>query len=45
MLLTNNQIFELPPIPMSGVGFTDVTYMALAGIGDTGDRIVWYQRR
>jgi hypothetical protein len=45
MLLTNNQIFELPPIPLSGVGFSDVTYMALTGIGDTGDRIVWYQRR
>jgi hypothetical protein len=45
LLLTNNQIFELPPVPLGGVGFTDVTYMALPGIGDTGDRIVWYQRQ
>ncbi len=45
LLLTNNQIFELPPIPLGGVGFTDVTYMALPGIGETGDRVVWYQRQ
>jgi hypothetical protein len=44
-LLTNNRIFELPDIPLGGVGYTDVTYMSLAGIGDTGDRIIWYQRR
>jgi hypothetical protein len=44
-LLTNNQVFELPSIPLGGVGFTDVTYMALSGIGETGDRIVWYQRQ
>lgn len=44
LLLTNNQIFELPPIPIGGVGYTDVTYMSLPGIGDTGDRIVWYRR-
>ena len=45
LLLTNNQIFELPPIPIGGVGYTDVTYMSLPGIGDTGDRIVWYRRQ
>jgi SAM-dependent methyltransferase len=45
LLLTNNRLFELPPIPLREAGHTDVTYMALAGIGDTGDRIVWYQRQ
>jgi len=44
-LLTNNRIFELPDSPLSGVGYTDVVYMSLPGIGDTGDRIVWYQKR
>jgi hypothetical protein len=44
-LLTNNRIFELPESPLSGVGFTDVVYMSLPGIGDTGDRIVWYQKQ
>ena len=28
-----------------GVGFTDATYMSLPGIGDTGDRVIWYQRQ
>ena len=44
-LLTNNRIFELPNSPLSGVGFTDSTYMSLPGIGDTGDRVIWYQRQ
>jgi hypothetical protein len=44
-LLTNNRIFELPGSPLSGVGFTDVVYMSLPGIGETGDRIVWYQKQ
>lgn len=44
-LLTNNRIFELPGSPLSGVAFTDVVYMSLPGIGDTGDRIVWYQKQ
>ena len=43
-LLTNNRIFELPELPLSGVGYTDVVYMSLPGIGDAGDRIVWYQK-
>jgi hypothetical protein len=43
-LLTNNRIFELPHLPLSGVAFTDVTYMPLSGIGDAGDRIIWYQK-
>ena len=42
--LTNNRVFELPAVPLSGVGFTDATYMSLPGIGNTGDRIIWYQR-
>jgi len=44
-LLTNNRIFELPGSPLSGVGFIDVVYMSLPGVGDTGDRIVWYQKQ
>ena len=43
-LLTNNRIFELPGSPLSGTGFADVTYMSLTGIGDTGDRVIWYQK-
>ena len=43
-LLTNNRIFELPGSPLTGVGFTDSTYMSLPGIGDTGDRVIWYQK-
>jgi hypothetical protein len=43
-LLTNNAIFEVPPNPIRRVGATDVKYMSLTGIGDTGDRILWYQR-
>ena len=45
ILLTNNRIFELPQIPLSGVGYTDVTYMSLSGIGETGDRVVWYRKQ
>ena len=44
-LLTNNRIFELPNSPLAGVGFTDATYMSLPGIGDAGDRVIWYQRQ
>jgi hypothetical protein len=44
-LLTNNRIFELPGSPLSGVGYTDVVYMSLPGVGETGDRIVWYQKQ
>jgi hypothetical protein len=44
-LLTNNRIFELPNSPLAGVGFTDVAYMSLPGIGDAGDRVIWYQRQ
>jgi len=43
-LLTNNRIFELPNSPLVGAGFTDATYMSLPGIGETGDRVIWYQR-
>ena len=44
-LLSNNRIFELPDSPLSGIGFTDSTYMSLPGIGDTGDRVIWYQKQ
>src|SRR5258705_3010979 len=44
LLLTNNRIFELSTTPLSGVDYSDVTYIVLPGIGDTGDRIIWYQR-
>ena len=44
-LLTNNRIFELPGSPLSGAGYADVTYMSLTGIGDTGDRVIWYQKQ
>ena len=43
-LLTNNRIFELPGSPLASAGFTDVVYMSLAGVGDAGDRLVWYRR-
>jgi SAM-dependent methyltransferase len=42
--LTNNRIFELPGNPLGGAGFADVSYMSLPGIGDTGDRIIWYRK-
>jgi SAM-dependent methyltransferase len=42
--LSNDPISELPASPISSVGSTDVTYMHLPGIGEAGDRIVWYQR-
>ena len=45
LLLTNNRIFELPSTPLTGVGFTDASYISLPGIGSTGDRIIWYQRQ
>lgn len=44
-LLTNDRIFELPTTPLTGIGFTDVTYITLPGIGNTGARIIWYQRQ
>jgi len=44
LFLSNNRIFELPSFPLRSVGFTDVSYMSLKGIGETGDHIVWYRR-
>jgi hypothetical protein len=43
-LLSNSLIFEVPPNPIRRIGATDVKYMAVTGVGDTGDRIYWYQR-
>jgi hypothetical protein len=34
----------LPNSPIGFVGSTDVNYMVLPGLGETGDRIAWYQR-
>lgn len=44
VLLTNNRIVELPGSPLTAAGQTDVGYMTLPGIGQTGDRITWYRR-
>jgi hypothetical protein len=45
VLLTNNRIFELPALPLAGVGFTDSVYMTIAGVGTTGDRLIRYQKQ
>ena len=44
LFLANSRIVELPGIPLESRGQTDATYMSLPGIGDTGDRITWYQK-
>jgi hypothetical protein len=44
LFLANSRIVELPGIPLASGGQTDVTYMSLPGIGDSGDRITWYQK-
>jgi hypothetical protein len=43
--LTNNGIFELPPIPMQRVGEIDVPHVHLPGIGEAIDRVFWYRRQ
>jgi hypothetical protein len=43
--LTNNRVFELPGSPLSGVEYVDVAYLSLPGIGQTGDRVIWYQKQ
>ena len=44
VFLTNTRITELPGVPLRSVGYTDAVYTSAAGDGETGDRIVWYQR-
>jgi hypothetical protein len=44
VFLSNSSIVELPGIPLASAGRTDVTYMSLPGVGDSGDRITWYQK-
>src|SRR4030095_12337546 len=44
LLLTNNNLFESPAIPMQWIGNLDVTYMNVPGVGDTIDRMFWYRR-
>ena len=43
--LSNNAFLELPTTPIGSVGYTDVFYTQLPGIGQTGDRLVWYRRQ
>jgi hypothetical protein len=44
LFLTNNRLFELPGIPMVGVGTTDTVHFT-APAGDIRDQVVWYQRQ
>ena len=44
LFLANSRIVELPGIPLQSAGQTDVTYMSSPGVGDSGDRITWYQK-
>jgi hypothetical protein len=44
VFLANSPIVELPGIALASAGRTDVTYMSLPGVGDSGDRITWYQK-
>lgn len=44
LLLTNNPIFDLPGISLRPVGFSDIYYIGFPAVGETGDRIMWYER-
>ena len=44
LLLTNTQLVEIPGVPMTLAGSTDVVYASLPGLGDVGDRLFWYRR-
>ncbi len=44
VFLTNTRITEVPGVPLRAVGYTDAVYTSAPGAGDTGDRILWYQR-
>ena len=43
-LLSNSSLHELPTIPMSLAGYTDVAYIGVQNEG-AGDRLFWYQRQ
>jgi hypothetical protein len=45
VLLSNTRLVELPGIPMSSAGRTDVVYTQLPGVGETGDQVFWYVRQ
>lgn len=45
VLLSNTRLVELPGVPMTEAGHTDVVYTRLPGIGNTGDRVFWYVRQ
>lgn len=45
VFLSNDRIFQLPDNPLASIGHTSAIYMKAPAVGDTGDRIDWYQRR
>ena len=45
LLLSNNQVFELPGIPMVAVGATNVAHTRAPAGGELRDRVVWYRRQ
>ena len=44
LFVTNTRIVELPGTPLEAIGHTDAIYTSQAGVGDSGDRIMWYQK-
>ncbi len=44
LFLTNTRIVELPGTPLEAIGHTDAIYTSQAGVGESGDRIMWYQK-
>jgi hypothetical protein len=44
LLLTNTPLVEIPGVPMTSAGYTDAVYASLPGLGDVGDRLLWYRR-
>jgi hypothetical protein len=45
LFLSNDRIVELPGSPLVSSGSTSTTYTTAPGIGDSGDRIEWFQRQ
>ena len=45
LFLSNDRIFDLPGSPLVSAGATSTTYMRAPGVGDSGDRIEWFQRQ
>jgi hypothetical protein len=42
ILLTNTRLIELPDSPLGAIGYTDAIYTSLPGVGESGDRMMWY---